>query len=299
MSLGKSLKKIGKTAVQFGSLGLIGGDPFSSPRDPAPNAPNLNFLDDTSKFNFLQDPNRYGNLRDAPSTNRFLVNPSDLVKGAAGVGGNGDQAFQDYINSISAPSSVDAVRGEIDNDQLSQLLAGIDEDTKNASGDLSMDFADRGVAGPGQISDAEASGLGRLAGLGVKSKAAARVGLAQTQLQRLSDKEKAAQAAYGQRYGTSASEDEQMRQLYGQGYQDLFGAGESEAGRNIQQELGLDQLLSGDASTYAGIINARDLSKAGQLSSAYNTQLNNRQARQPGIFENLLRNVNLNVPMGG
>lgn len=299
MGLGKKLKKLGGKALNIGTLGLFGEGPFSGdPGDPAPNAPNLAFLDDISKFNFLKDSgSRYGSLRDAPASNRYLVNPSGLASGAAALGADGDSAFQDLLGSLNVgPSSVDEVMSQIDDEGLQQLLGSIDEDTRTAAGDLSMDFADRGVAGPGQLSDAEASGLGRLSGLGVKAKAAARTDVAKAKLGRLADQEKmltsARIGAYGQRYGNEADQANQIIQM-------LFGAGESEADRSLQTELGLAGFESGDTRAYADILNARDLGKAGQLTSQYTTQYNNRRPPTDSIGMGLLKNVNIGIPIGG
>src|SRR5690349_21030753 len=130
MGLGKKLKKLGGKVLNVGTLGLLGDGPLSGdPGDPAPGAPDLRFLDDISKFDFLKNSaGRYGALRDTPSSNRFLVDPSGLASGAAALGAEGDQAFGDYLGAIQAPSSVDEVMGQIDDESLQQLLAGIDED---------------------------------------------------------------------------------------------------------------------------------------------------------------------------
>ncbi len=290
MGLGRKLKKLGSKGLNVFSLGLMGDGPLSGdPGDPAPGAPDMRFLDDISKFDFLKNPgSRYGALRDAPGANRYLVDPSGLAGGAAAMGAEGDEAFGDYMGAINAPSSVDDVMGQIDDDAMAQLLAGIDEDTGMAASDLTMDFADRGVAGPGQLSDAEASGLGRLAGQGVKAKAGARTDFARAKLGRLADREKAAIGAYGQRYATESDEASRIMSM-------LFGAGESEADRALQTELGLAGFESGDTRAYADLLNSRDLAKAGQLSSMYNTQYANRRDPKASVGESLLRNIQIGV----
>lgn len=83
-----------------------------------------------------------------------------------------------------------------------QLLSGIDRDTNKAVGSLKMDFADRGLSGPGQMSDIEGVGLAQARGEGDRAKVTGRLGIAKM----LSD-------AMGERYTNAAGTDKLIAQL--------------------------------------------------------------------------------------
>lgn len=135
-------------------------------------------------------------------------------------GTGSEMAFKDLLGGINAPSSVDAVRGEVEDEQMKALLLGADEDIAAARGSTKMDFLDRGLGGPGQISDIEANALATLQGKGLRAKGDIRSGYALKKLDRLAERESAVRDAYKTRYNTQtdleeSNMDRELRRLLG------------------------------------------------------------------------------------
>lgn len=141
-----------------------------------------------AKDNFSYLGNLYGqplNLREKATT-------------FAGVYPN--KQFQDYLSSINAPSSVDVVRKEVESDALRQIYEDIDRELKQAIGTSRIDFMERGLAGPGQISDIEQNALAQLKAGAIRSKAQAGTQIKLAEIERQKEKEKAVTEAYGKQY---------------------------------------------------------------------------------------------------
>lgn len=250
-------------------------------------APDLSFLDDASKFDFLKDTGKYDFLLGGDyDPAKDLARPSALLSGLEGIGVRGDDSFEDLLGAISAPSSVDEVTGMIEGDRLDQLLSSIDEDIAREKGSLTMDFADRGVAGPGQLSAAEAAGLGRLSGQGLKAKAKARTDLALGELGRLKEREDAMRGAYGQKFSADTAVDQQLRSMFG----GAFGAASEE---DLTRELAMADVMKELGLGYADILSGRDVAKAQALSGKYSTQVAGRDQGKSGLFDRIGLNIGI------
>ena len=282
------------------------------PQNPY-SAPNLSYLLDTSKLDYLKNPSMYNFLTDT-SKYDFLKNPVSAapVKTFASTYtppgfAKSDQLYSDLIGSTSAPSSVDQVRTELNNDQLDQTLQGIDQDTAQTVGNLKGDFLDRGLSGPGMISDIEANALAKAYGDADKTKAAARTQVGQSTLDLLKNRETAANAARTAAAGAGLSEDQLLNQIEAQGATTDVNA-ENTAENNAknltnQNALSWTSLLNSGNQNYASalqggndlfaqLLNARDLGAAGINSTNYNTAVGQQyQYQQPGFLDNILRNI--------
>ena len=135
----------------------------------------------------------------APPDLSFLKNKIDLTSGFKPIKNN-DALFNDLIGNINAPSSVDQVQSQVDSDRMKQLLEGIGIDEKNVVGGTKSDFLDRGLGGPGQISDIEANALAQNRYDANRLRSGARTEFANSELGRLKAREEAARGAYGARY---------------------------------------------------------------------------------------------------
>ena len=195
-------------------------------------APDLSFLKDTSGFKYLLDPSQEGYFS-----------------------GDAETLFNDYLKSVTSPESYGA-----ENDYLKQLYEDIDLQTNQALGGAKSDYLDRGLGGPGQMSDIESIGLAQVRGEGQKLKKNAATQLALDRAKRLSD-------AYSTRYGAGVSADTQVRGI-----------------NDSRSQL------------YANLLNQRDLARASGLTGI---AANQAQAYKPGIFEDILRNVRVGVNLGG
>lgn len=173
--MGFSLGNIAQTFQSGGLSNLFGGGAKPGPVNPY-GAPNLNFLNDSSKFDFLKNPVGAG-----------IMDPSSKY-------------FQDLLTSISAPSSVDEATKNIESQSLDQALQGIDKDTADSIAAVHSDALDRGIGGAGIASEIESSGVGTAAATGAKTKAGARIGYALQDLARQKEKEQAVQKAYSDRF---------------------------------------------------------------------------------------------------
>lgn len=175
--------------------------------------------------------------------------------------GTSDTMFQNLISSIGAPSSVDAVQKQLDNQKLEQLLSQIDLQTNQDLASTKLDFLDRGIGGPGQISDIEANALAQVRSGAARTKAGARTTLQQSELDRQKQKEQALQAALMQGFtsgvqkdiagqnvaATGAASDVQaLNNLLSTQYTTTASAGESAADRALKSGLGYAGLRQGN-----------------------------------------------------
>lgn len=292
----------------------IGGT--KGPQNPYPR-PDLSYLADTSKLDYLKDPTMYSSLLDTSGYD-FLKNPSTAAPTKTFAGtyqapgyGKSDSMYQSLIDSTNAPSSVDDVRQQLNSDQLNQLLAGIDTDTKNTVGSLKSDFADRGLGGPGMLSDIEANSLAQAYDDANKTKASARTTLGQSTLDLLKNRETQNIAARTAAAGAAGTQDAQANQIAATGGLadvNAYNTGqEAAAGRTNTNQLNYANLLNTDKTAYnsdvssnnqlfAQLLNARDLGAAGINSTNYNTGTQQQyQDATPGWLDQILRNIKLSV----
>lgn len=299
-----------------GLFGEKGGpaNPFN-PADPSS-------LFNTSRLDFLKNnksnADQYDFLKNTRDANPFL---NSLVSSGTTFADNyqaptrtSTSAFTDYLSSINAPSSVDQVQRGVDSDLMNQLLEGIGTDTRNTVGSLKSDFADRGLSGPGMISDIEANALAQAYSGADKNRASVRGEFATKELERMKAQELAKQAALGQRYGTEAGFDTQNASIAAQGalsdssqLNNLLSQqsqlAESGKSRELQQKLGYAGLLQGedqqtaDANNlFAQLLNARDLGAYNVSSQNFNSAADRELAgRKPSLFDQLLNKVNFNI----
>ena len=279
------LKSIDELIAQNGYANLT---PDKTPIGvPAPNLPGGGYdpsIAEAGKYSFLTDPSQYSSLlggttapQGSPDFSSILSNPklfSDVYKAPTGTA---DASFQDYIGKINAPSSTDAVQKQLDSQMLDQILSQIDRETSGAVASNKLDFADRGLSGPGQTSDIEANAQAQLQAAGVRSKAGARSTVAQAELERQKAREAAANAAYAARYGVQANADTQARDIASRGalsdtallndllktqYQGGITQAEGAAGRALQGNLGYADLASKGRLSLADILSKKDISDA-------------------------------------
>lgn len=221
------------------------GNPFS--------APDESLLKNTGQYDFLK---------------------GDTWKSPTAATDSNFSSWLDSIKKMSAPTSVDAVRSRVNSDAMTDLLTQIDQNTRKASGSLKMDFLERGLGGPGMLSSMESLGLGQTYSAGAQQKADAQTKLAMSELDAMTERDRAVSEmlnnALGSRYSTGAQRDL------------------TEMGIKNQRELSLADILSGNARALYG----------GQ-SSLYNAGEQRKQAGEKGsIFEDILRNTNISIPIG-
>ena len=320
MGLGKSLKKaagkLGGGLLNVATFGLLGGskgpaNPYGAP-DPSFlfNTSKLDYLKDTKPFDFLKDTSRYDFLKSPTPTNSYGANLVQNTKKFSDT--YNDNFFNDLLGAIpTGPSSTDQVYSALDNERVQQLLEGIDVDTKKSIGSLKSDFADRGLSGPGMISDIEGNALAQAYGDADKRKAAARTEYMTKELDRIKQREQisdeARRDAYGARYGAGvqgaltdvASQNEALAtqaQLE-----------EARLGRDATKELGYADLvrqslgdyadlISDRDSLFAQLLNQRELGAIGQATNLYNAGADRQIAgKEPSLFDKLLSRVNLNI----
>ena len=153
-----------------------------------------------------------GNLANPVDTNPYIANlPQNYLDTVKGSSSTEDQAFQDLINKIGAPSSVDEAKKAADTEQLQQMLTDIGRQTAGSVASEKSDIADRGLGGPGQMSDIEAIGLAQARGSGEEAMNKARLTAYQSELDRQKAREEAVTGAYGERYKAGTAADTQMR----------------------------------------------------------------------------------------
>jgi hypothetical protein len=166
--MGFSLKSVGKKlgGMLFGSNGSTGGTPD------------------------------IGYLRSGPNPYEFLMS-SDPSKNIS------ERYFNDYTANINAPSSVDAVRSGMNQEQLDLMLGNIQRDTNTKFGSDISNYFGRGLIDPGVgvSSDISGNALAQTAAEGARTAAGARLSYSLQDLERQAAKEKALRDAYQQRYG--------------------------------------------------------------------------------------------------
>lgn len=210
----------------------------SSPGQANPYAPpNLAFLQDPSKFDFL----------------KTLGDKTTKI-------GSTDNLFQDLLTNIGGQNQNDTAA-------LNNLLADIGIDEKNTVGATKSDFLDRGLGGPGQISDIEANAIAQNRSMADRTRTGARVDTVGKGLDRLA-------TAYGQRYATGASNAATDAATYN----DLLKSG----------NLAYANLASGRETDYAKILS--DLYSGGEK--------NKIDTMQPGYLDSFLRNIKLGIGVG-
>jgi len=166
-----------------------------------------------------------------------------------------ENQFQDLIKTIGAPSSVDEAKKAAETEQLKQMLTDIGRQTDTSVANTKMDFLDRGMAGPGQMSDIEAVGLAQARGSGEEAMNRARLTAYQSELDRQKARETNVAEAYKTRYGAGVEKGTQERQIAAAGaqgdvdtYAKLLGIDQQTAATLIalQKSSGLDlaKLLS-------------------------------------------------------
>lgn len=160
-------KKVGKAL--FGSGGSTGGMP---------------------NIDFLRQPA-------ATTDYSYLINPNDKRNAAVNAG------FADWTKTIGAPSSVDEVRAGMNQEQLDQILGGIQRDTASKFGTQLMDQFGRGLIEPGvgASSDIASNALAQTAAEGARTAAGVRLDYGLADLERQAAREAALRDAYGTRYG--------------------------------------------------------------------------------------------------
>lgn len=172
-----------------------GGTPEDYKTLPVPNTNQPGIQQDyetpANMYDFLKKPIE-PNAGPASFADRYKA-PTDTSSGL----------FDQLLGSINSQSGANS-------DITKQLLDQIDQETAGQVGSLKSDFLDRGLGGPGQISDIEAAGLGDLRAGAVKAKTGAKLNLAKQNADALA-------SAYGSRYTAGTSADAANKALYGQG----------------------------------------------------------------------------------
>ena len=249
------------TVQQFKIGSVNGGYPIAIPFE---DAPPTGFNVD----NFLKQLMRSYNARGAGTGTSSIPGVSATLPGAGyrfsdlykpPTSTVSDRYFQDYLGKIMAPSSVNQVQSEINSQTVDQLLAQIDRDTAQSLASSKLDFLDRGLGGPGQISEIEAAAAGGIRSNALTSKTNARLGFANAELMMQKAREDAERKAYETRYGVGVAADttaadvaargvmsdqQTLNQLLGIQYQGGITAGEGAATRaNAFSMNSLNQIL--------------------------------------------------------
>jgi hypothetical protein len=180
-----------------------------------------------------------------------------------------DASFQDLVKNIGAPSSVDDVRKQVNGDLMNQLLTEIDRSTNNAAASTKLDFLDRGIGGPGAISDIEANAVAQVRGQGADTRAKTSGTFMLDELNNLAKKEASLRDAYSSRYNA-----------------DVAGASSAAGAYNAA------------ATNQASLSNGRDISVADLMANLYNAGANRQEATKKNSYlEDFLRNINVGIPL--
>jgi hypothetical protein len=187
----------------------------------------------------------------------FLKNPIDLTKNFKPIDTTAsDATFKDLLTNIGG-------QNQNDTEALNNLLNDINIQGNNTVGATKSDFLDRGLGGPGQISDIEANAIAQNRADTGRTAANARTTTVGKGLDRLA-------TAYGTKYAGSLD----TAKTNAATFNDLLKAG---------------GLATADASgTYAKLL--ADLYSGGEK--------NRIDTAQPGYLDNFLRNISLNVGVG-
>ena len=346
--LRRTFKKVKNVASGLvgGLLGAGGRPEQAGPANPfAP--PDLDKL--LSNKNLFGEGGQFAFLNQTPGVNTALAGFQPGVNTALdaqipGLTGRGatfadmfqetesqlDPLFQDLLGSINAPSSIEEVQRQIEEGQLEQVLDAIGREGEQELAATRGELAERGLSGPGQMSDIEANALAQIRTGTGRTKAGARTDISRAQIERLRDREKAKRDAFGRRFDIGAQREAQLLGLSGQGaltdvsnlnqllglefqgglQRDIARSGVEESGldRSLQlalaqsgvQESGLARDLQRQLAK-AGILQERDITKAKTLADLFtggaSREIAGRKPREPGFLENLLGNLNVNVPL--
>lgn len=248
-------------------------NPYQKIPAPDPNLPPI-------QQDYETNPHLYDFLREKVSptagveeSNLAFQSLIDSIKGRSS--SESDKLFQDLISEIDKQSGV---RGEA----MKMMLDQIDADTSKSVGGLKSDFLERGLGGPAQLSDIEASGLGDLYSGATKAKAQARLGLAQTNADTLA-------SAYGNRYATMndflKSRDTDLATAYGNRSKSVDDLIKSNLSQQTQRDTALATILANQEQE-------RLARRKGKYSQP------NSNTSEPGLFDKILSNINLGFNIG-
>lgn len=188
-------------------------------------------------------------------------------------------AFDQYTKALQAPSSVDQVRSQMNNQQLDLLKNAINIDANQRSGQLSSDMAKRGLEGPGVSSDIASIGQAQIASDANKNVANATLGYSLQDLQRQADREAALRSAYGQQYQGVTSAFDQGQNLLAQNLsqKNQIGASNYEQNQNLRaqnlaqantigaENYGQNQSLLAQSLGQANTLGAQNIAQQNQL----------------------------------
>lgn len=276
--MGFSLKSITKPLEKVGKA-LFGG---STPNPNAYTAPNVDFLRESApsvNYDFLRD---YANQAPQSLTGNAKTYLDYLRPQTAG------DAFTSYVDRINAPSSVDAVRGEINNQALQNTLGDIERATTQRFGSTLMEQYLRGLAGGGAASDIAGNALAQVAAEGGRAASDAYTKLALGNLDVQKAREDAVRQAYGERYRGALSTDQQMAQLAAGAagdYNQLASQGHNMKGNLLQAYAsGLGSNIDREMNRKIALANVLN----GQAAQAAS---NPQNVRNPGIVPSFLGNT--------
>ena len=249
---------------KIGDLG-IGAGPQAIDSGAIARADTVKNSMNPTQFDFLKemlDPSIYAGLKNPDLYSNKMAGLAgagktflDFYKSASTAGSDAD--FSSLLQSIQAPSSVDAVEKSLEQDYLQQTLDQIGRDTEGAVGGLKSDFLDRGLGNAGRTSDIEQNAIAQARAGGARTAAGARTQLGMAELARQKAREDQEKAALGQKYQTGVARETQasqigatgalstaqmMNQLLGQEY----GGAESAAGRALTGAMNYSTLAGGD-----------------------------------------------------
>lgn len=206
--------------------------------------------------------------------------------------------FDKYVGSINAPSSVDAVRGEVEGDRYQQTLRDIARGTDMALGRGVKGYMERGIAGDGNDSDITRVGLAQIAGQGQEAAARAGLDYRMADLQRLAERESALRAAYGEQYRAGVQTDSQMRDLAARAASGDMQAKQAYDFENMRREDAQRQLLAQTGEGEASRRLNQNTSYYQLLADLFTGGETRKQAgEKPSYLDDLLRNVNVSLPI--
>ena len=269
-----SWKKIGQ---KLGNV--LGGKPGTSgPQNPwSPNQVNDALIG-------LQNTGQYDFLKTGPELTDKATLASSLYKPTTG---KADAAFSDFLGKLEGPSSVDAMRSEIEGQKMQALLEQIDLDTAGAAGKVRTAALDSGWGGAGMGSDIESVGLGRAYGEGARAQAEARTNYATSELDRQAQREKALAEAMGLRYTTTAAGDTQDKSIAASmassDASSLNSLLSTEASLGNDRDLSLADILSGNARISAATL-------ANLFNSGAEREIAGRKPGTTGLFSTFFNN---------
>lgn len=234
----------------------------ATPKIDAPPPAKKYNLDDPEFLKGMLDPSIYAGLTDPNiGKNQFAGITGqgktfmDFYNPASTAGS--DQDFSSYLQSIQAPSSVDAVQKSLEQEYLQQTLDSIGRDTEGAVGGIKSDMLDRGLGDAGRTSDIEANAIAQARAGGARTAAGARTQMGMAELARQKAREDEMKAALGQKYQTGVSRETQANQIGAQGAMTSaqmmnallgqeYGGAESAAGRAFTGASTAAQLQGSD-----------------------------------------------------